>query len=59
MNEPYIRPRRKLLIETEQQELARRLEEHIEYADAVKNYSNRAFYEKLLAYIVTEEGINE
>ena len=47
----YIRPRRKLPDETKQQNLSRRLEEYIEYADAVMNYSNRSFFEELLEYI--------
>ena len=56
MSDSYIRPRKKLPVETMQQDLARRLEEYIEFADATMNYSNRSFYEELLAYIDPKEN---
>lgn len=59
MSDPYIRPRKKLPNETKQQDLARRLEEYIEFADAINNFSNRSFYEELLAYIDPQENNNE
>jgi len=59
MGDSYIRPRKKLQDETKQQCLARRLEEYIEFADAVNNYSNRSFYEELLEYIEPQESKND
>jgi len=56
MDDSYIKPRKKLPVETIRQDLARRLEEYIEFADATMNYSDRSFYEELLSYIDPKEN---
>ena len=50
-----MKPREKLKGETEQYELCRRLEEYIEYAEAVKRYADVGFYKQLIGYIERED----
>lgn len=50
----YIKCRKKVEDETQQQSLSRRLEEYIEYSHAVMNFSNVSFFEELLDYIDKE-----
>ena len=47
----YTEPRAKKPDETEQENLARRLEEYIEHAYKCKSFSDFEFYKQLLEYI--------
>ena len=55
-----MKPREKLKggSETEQYELCRRLEEYIEYAEAVKRFADVGFYKQLIRYIEREDENN-